>query len=77
MTLQQKIVEHLLGRKYWANIVRRDGTAINELCCYIFTNEAQARTHRDNLKYNATFDYVETITFRSRNIYRKHPQCLT
>lgn len=65
----QKVIAFVLGYKYYANIVNRKGTADLELCCYIFTNKADAMKHKQDLNFNRSFNYVETVSFRSRTVY--------
>lgn len=69
MKLLTEILAFLLGRKYYANIVLTRGTTRTELCSFIFSSRADAHTHRDSLASNLSFQYIETISFRSRHQY--------
>lgn len=68
-TLIEKILAHLFGHKYYANIINRTGTDIDEISCFIFTTREQANAHRESLLTNRSFSFVETISFRSRKTY--------
>ncbi len=69
LSIIQKVVAFIFGYKYYANIVNRKGTADLELCCYIFTSKADAMKHQQDLNFNRSFDYMETVSFRSRTVY--------
>lgn len=71
MTLIQQIIALILGNQYWANIINTRGTDRCELCCFIFTTKEDAEQHRRDLGTNATFMYIETVSFRSRRVYPK------
>ena len=68
-SLFQIIVDFILGEKYYANIVNTRGTAICELCSFIFHSKEEAVQHAEELSTNRSFDFIETISFRSRIIY--------
>jgi hypothetical protein len=69
-TLLQKIIAHIFGRKYYANIINTRGTARCELTCFIFNTKEQAEQHRkENVDSGVSFMYIETISFRSRKEY--------
>lgn len=57
-------------RTYYANIVRTRGTAVAEICSFIFLTREDAENHRDSLTANRTFQFVETITFNSTKDYQ-------
>ena len=65
----QLITAFIFGYKYYANIVWTRGTERYELSSFIFTRKEDAERHKRDLEENRSFQYVETITFRSRNIY--------
>lgn len=69
------IVEYLLGRKYYANIVNMRGTERCELCCFIFPTREEAEAHRRSLDLNRSFGFVETVSFRSRYAYDSERLC--
>ena len=68
-TLLQKIIAHIFGRKYYANIINTRGTARCELTCFIFNTPEQAFKHRKVIETGMSFMHVETISFRSRKEY--------
>lgn len=69
-TILKEIIAFILGRKYYANIVATKGTAQMQLCSYIFPTREEARRHRDGLAATLSFQFVETVSFRSRRDYR-------
>ena len=71
MNIIQSIIALVLGQKYWANIINTRGTDRCELCCFIFTTREDAEQHRRDLDANASFLFVETVSFRSRKQYPK------
>lgn len=68
-TVWKAIVEAVIGRKYYANIINSKGTAKYEICSFIFDSKEQALKHKEQLETTLSFSFVETISFRSRNIY--------
>lgn len=71
MNLLNRILDHIFGRKYYANIINTRGTSICEISCVIFLDRKEADEHRRSLDTNLSFMHVETISFRSRNEYRR------
>lgn len=71
MNIIQAIIALVLGQKYWANIINTRGTEHCEICCFIFTTREDAEQHRRDLDANASFLYIETVSFRSRKQYNK------
>lgn len=68
-TVLKEIMAFLFGRKYYANIVNVKGTVDCELCCYIFSTKEEVEKHRLTLSTSMTYTFVETVSFRSHNIY--------
>ena len=68
-SLLQIIVDFILGEKYYANIVNTRGTAICELSSFIFHSKEEAAQHVEELRTTRSFEFIETISFRSRIIY--------
>ena len=66
-SLLTMLTRHLFGRKYYANIVVSAGSFDYGISNYIFRNKEEAYRHKQALGKNRSFDYVETISFRSRN----------
>lgn len=69
-TVLKEIGAFLFGRRYWANIVVQrwcsGGDAREGLAEYIFPSREEADRHRDSLEGNASWKFVETVSFRSR-----------
>lgn len=63
------IVQMILGRKYYINIINTRGTECYEASCFIFASRAAAQRHADTLATNRSYAHVETVSFRSRYIY--------
>ena len=65
-----RIVEHIFGVKYYANIVQRtdltDRITPIELSSYIFRTKDGAMRHRMRVEDTLTHKFIETISFRSR-----------
>jgi hypothetical protein len=68
-TILTEIVAHLLGRKYYANILHTRGSKRCEISSYIFVSKADAIAHKESLETNQSYAYVETVSFRSRVEY--------
>lgn len=65
----QAIIAFVFGHKYYANIVNTRGTDKCELTSFIFRTKEEAEKHRKAIESTRTFDYIETVTFRSRREY--------
>lgn len=68
-TILNAIVEFILGKRYYANVINTRGTGKQELSCFIFRSKADADRHRADLSTNGSYSWVETVSFRSRNEY--------
>ena len=68
-TVLTAIAEFLLGKKYYANIINTRGTDRNEISSFIFGTRQEAEKHKHELSTTLSYQWVETITFRSRNQY--------
>jgi hypothetical protein len=66
MNLLSLIIDHILGRRYYANIVYHIGTRNCEIASHIFETKKDARIHRESLVSNRSFNFIKTISFRSR-----------
>jgi hypothetical protein len=64
-----KILDRLFGKKYYVNIINTRGTAKCEMSSFIFGSRQEAEKHRISLEMNLSFQWVETISFRSREEY--------
>ena len=69
MDLLNKILTHIFGRKYYANIINTRGTDRCEISCFIFLTREEAEAHRQRLNSTLSFLYIETVSFRSRKQY--------
>ena len=68
-TVLTAIAEFLLGKKYYANIINTRGTDRNEISSFIFSTRQEAEKHKQDLSTTLSYQWVETISFRSRNQY--------
>ena len=67
----QAIVAFIFGHKYYANIVNTRGTDRFEVASFIFLTKEDAIKHRRSLDTTRSYQYVETVSFRSRMVYGK------
>lgn len=70
-TVLTEIIAFIIGRKYYANIIATKGTTKQEICSYIFASKEDAKRHQSEIESTLSFQFVETISFRSRRVYRK------
>lgn len=68
-SLLEQIIAHIFGHKYYANIINMKGTLKPEVSSFIFCTRREADAHREKIQWNQSFQYLETISFRSRNNY--------
>lgn len=68
-TVLVAIVEFLLGKKYYANIINTRGTDRTEISSFIFCTRQEAEKHKQELSTTLSYQWIETISFRSRNEY--------
>ncbi len=64
------IIEFLIGKKYYANIINVIGTDGCQLCSFIFESPSDAEAHRREISSTRSYQWVETVSFRSRNDFR-------
>lgn len=64
------IGECLLGKRYYACIVNTRGTSKCEMVSYIFDDPGEVERYKQGLLDNRSYQWVETITFRSRKEYK-------
>ena len=69
MTVLQLIIAHILGNKYYANIINTKGTDKCEISSFIHRTKEAAEQHRREIETTRSFLYIETISFRSRKNY--------
>lgn len=67
-TALTEIVAFIFGRKYYANIIATKGVAKQEICSYIFASRQAAQRHRREIETTLSFQFIETISFRSRRV---------
>lgn len=68
-TVLKEIIAFLFGRKYYANIIETRGAGERQICSYIFSSKEMAGKHRRKIEATMSFQYIETISFRSRRDY--------
>lgn len=69
MDLINRILTHILGYKYYANVINTRGTDKCEICCFIFHSKEEALKHKLTLDTTRSFMFIETVSFRSRKKY--------
>lgn len=71
-TVLQRIIAFIFGHKYYANIIRTYGLGGTvDLSSFIHPTKADAIEHRKVIAQTASFEFVETISFRSHETYVK------
>ena len=60
-----KIIDAVLGHRYWAVVVERRGTATVELTSAIHHSLAEAGAHAAAIEAGATYAVAAIVTFRS------------
>lgn len=73
-TVLNEILAFLFGRKYYANIVATRGTDRTELSAFILHDKKQVERHKMQIRSTALYEFVETISFRSRHEYKRLKQ---
>lgn len=68
-TVLSAIVEFLLGKKYYAVIINTRGTDRCEISSIIFPSRQAAEQYKSELSTTYSYQWVETISFRSRLDY--------
>lgn len=68
-TLIEKIIEHVLGHKYYVNIISTRGTFKCETTSFIHPTKQAAIEHKREIETTLTYQWIETISFRSHNRY--------
>lgn len=68
-TVLSSIIDFLFGAKYYANIIVTRGTTRHEMSSFIFRSRANAERHKAQIASTASYQWVETVSFRSRNDY--------
>ena len=68
-TVINAIIEFVLGKKYYANIIYTRGTRRCEISSIIFLTRKEADKHRMELLGTLSYLWIETISFRSRKDY--------
>lgn len=69
MDLFKKIIDFIFGYKYYAVVMNRCGTGVCTFTDRIYKTRKEAEEKREQLAMNMTFQYVETVSFRSRLLY--------
>jgi len=68
-TILTAIIEHIIGKKYYANIINTRGTDRCEISSIIFTSRQAAERHKKELSTTISYQWIETVSFRSRIEY--------
>jgi len=69
-SILKRIIEDLLGHKYYVNIVGLTGTDRIDMTSNIWTTRGAAKEHKRIIEETASFTFIETVSFRSRVIYK-------
>lgn len=71
-TVLQRIIAFIFGHKYYANIIQIKGLGgAVELTSFIHPTKADAERHIRDIQETASYSFVETVSFRSRETYAK------
>jgi len=62
----ERIIGRLIGHKYYLNLIHTIGTQEIEASSYIFGSKKDADAHKEQVNKTRSFDWVETVSFRSR-----------
>lgn len=62
----RRILNTLLGKKYYVNMMQNNFNHQHLLCSKIFATRGEAEEHRRSLADNRTYSFARTITLRSR-----------
>ena len=68
-TVLQSILAFILGHKYYVNIINTRGTDRCETTSYIHRSKEEAELHRRDIESTSSYNYIETVSFRSRKLY--------
>lgn len=71
-TLLTKIIDFIFGHKYYANIINTRGTDKCDVTSFIHRTKEDAIKHKQEVESGWSYIIVETISFRSRNIYKNN-----
>lgn len=65
----ERIIALVFGHKYYVNIINTRGTDRIEMSSYIHHSPEEAEAHKRSILTTRLYDFVETVTFRSRKPY--------
>lgn len=65
----ERIIALVFGHKYYVNIINTRGTDRIEMTSFIHHTREDAEAHKRSILTTRLYDFVETVTFRSRNLY--------
>ena len=68
-TVLQSIIAHLLGHKYYVNIINTIGTDKCETTSFIHHSKEEAEAHKREIRSTRSYMWIETVSFRSRKVY--------
>lgn len=69
MKTLRRLMELLLGHKYYLCVVNRVGTDIYEVNSTMFRTKDEVEVYKQQLLATRMFQWVETISFRTRTDY--------
>lgn len=80
VTLIEKIIEHVLGKKYWLVTLRKieyskskpgsEEDQDRSVSNFIFRNKDDATEYFYQMRTNRTYCSIEIVSFRSREFYK-------
>ena len=56
-------------KTYYINIVNTKGTNFCQATSHIFKTKQEAEKHKEELIFNASFQFIETIKFKTKRNY--------
>ena len=63
------VLEFILGHKYYVNIIATKGVIRTECTSFIHPTKESAMRHKSQIDSTTSFQYMETVSFRSRHEY--------
>lgn len=63
----RKLLEQIIGRKYYVIIVGERGSDRYDMASQIHISRESAEAHRRRIDATRTYQYITTVSFRSRH----------
>ena len=63
------IIEVILGKKYYVCVLNQVGTPKYHVNSVMFRTKEEVKAYRDGLMNNRSYQYIETVSFRSHKDY--------